>query len=354
MTTSPPRPSTSSRKVVIHRAGGYDQLKIERCALPTPARGQVRIAVAATGVNYADTIVRMGLYSSAREYVGWPITPGFEIAGPITALGEGVTDLEVGDEVFAVTRFGGYASDVVVDRPLVFRRPPGLDAIQAASLPAVFMTAWYALSELAHPRSGQRVLVHSAAGGVGTLLVQLLRIRGCEIVGVVGSSHKVTAVRENGADHVIDKSRDDLWTEAKRLAPEGYDVILDANGVSTLGQSYAHLRRAGKLVVYGFASMMPKKGGKPNWPKLALDFVRTPRFSPLDLTTASKSVLAFNLSYLFDRLDLLHEAFADLSTWLAEGKVTPPPTTTYPLEDVARAHADIESGKTIGKLVLLP
>lgn len=269
-------------------------------------------------------------------------------------MGDGVDDLAIGDEVFAVTRFGGYASDVVVDRSLVFARPAGLDAVQAASLPAVFMTAWYALSELAHPRAGQRVLVHSAAGGVGTLLVQLLRIRGCEIVGVVGSSHKVASVRENGATHAIDKSRVDLWSQAKRLAPDGYDVILDANGVSTLGQSYTHLRRAGKLVVYGFASMMPKQGGKPNWPKLALDYVRTPRFSPLDLTTDSKSVLAFNLSYLFDRLDLLHEAFADLSTWLAAGKVTPPPTTTYPLEDVARAHADIESGTTIGKLVLLP
>ena len=101
-------------------------------------------------------------------------------------------------------------------------------------------------------------------------------------------------------------------------------------------------------------TVTPKTGGKPNWPKLAVDYVRTPRFSPLDLTTASKSILAFNLSYLFDRLDLLHEAFGDLSTWLAEGKVKPPQTTTYPLEDVARAHADIESGKTIGKLILLP
>lgn len=349
-----PSPPRAPRKVVIRRAGGYEQLRIEACGLPVPGPGQVRIAVAAAGVNYADSIVRMGLYSSAREYVGWPITPGFEIAGVIEAVGPSVDDLAVGDEVFAVTRFGGYASHVVVDRPLVFHRPDGLDAVQAAALPAVFMTAWYALYELAHPRPGQRVLVHSAAGGVGTLLVQLLRIRGCEITGVVGSSHKVSAVRENGADHVIDKSKRDLWSEAKRLAPEGYDVILDANGVSTLGQSYAHLRRAGKLVVYGFASMMPKEGGKPNWPRLAVDFVRTPRFSPLDLTTASKSVLAFNLSYLFDRLDLLHEAFADLSTWLAAGKVTPPLTTTYPLESVARAHADIESGKTIGKLILLP
>lgn len=100
--------------------------------------------------------------------------------------------------------------------------------------------------------------------------------------------------------------------------------------------------------------MMPKSGGTPNWPKLALDFLRTPRFSPLEMTNESKSVMAFNLSYLFDRVDLLHEAFAQIGGWLAAGQIVPPPVKTYPLAEVARAHADIESGNTIGKLVLIP
>lgn len=345
---------TDARKVVIHAAGGYDRLRLEAAPMPVPAPGQVRIDVRAIGVNFADVVVRMGLYASAKEYVGWPITPGFEVAGVVGALGAGVTDLAVGNEVFAVTRFGGYASHVVVDRPLVFARPPALSFEQAAAMPAVFMTAWYALFELAHPRRGARVLVHSAAGGVGGALVQMAKLVGCEVTGVVGRTDKVAAVTAAGADHVIDKARDDLWRAARRLAPDGYDVILDANGVATLGASYAHLRRAGKLVVYGFHSMLPKQGGKPNWPKLALDFVRTPRFSPLDMTNASKSVLAFNLSYLFDRLELLHEAMTQITGWLATGALQPPPVTTYPLADVARAHADLESGRTVGKLVLQP
>jgi NADPH:quinone reductase-like Zn-dependent oxidoreductase len=345
---------TTAQKVVVHSAGSYDRLKLERVEVPRVGPRDVRIDVRAIGVNYADTIVRMGLYSSAREYVGWPITPGFEVAGVVGAVGEEVGDLAIGDAVFAVTRFGGYSSHVVVDRGQVFRKPSTTTFEEAAAVPAVYMTAWFALYELAHPRPGARVLIHSAAGGVGGALIQLAKLRGCEVVGVVGASGKVASAKQLGADHVIDKSKQDLWREARRLAPQGYDVILDANGVATLGASYDHLRRAGKLVVYGFHSMLPKTGGKPAWSKLALDWLRTPRFSPLDMTDQSRSVLAFNLSYLFDRGDLLTEGMTDIIGWLEAKKIVPPPVTTYPLADVARAHADIESGKTIGKLVLLP
>jgi NADPH:quinone reductase-like Zn-dependent oxidoreductase len=343
-----------TQKVIVRSAGGYDRLKLERVATQQPARGEVRIDVRAIGVNYADTIVRMGLYASAKEYVGWPITPGFEVSGVVSAVGAGVDDLPIGTEVFAVTLFGGYSTHVVVDRARVFRRPSRTSFEQAAALPAVYMTAWYALFELAHPRAGQQVLVHSAAGGVGSALVQMCKLVGCEVTGVVGKSTKVAAAKALGADHVIDKSTQDLWREAKRIAPHGFDLILDANGVATLGDSYKHLRRAGKLVVYGFHSMMPKSGGKPNWPKLALDYLRTPRFNPLDMTNESRSVLAFNLSYLFDRVELLREAMTQIIDWIETGKIAPPAVTTYPLADVARAHADIESGQTIGKLVLLP
>ena len=347
-------PPTVTRKIVIHSAGGHDHLKLETAPVPVPGPGQVRIDVRAIGVNYADAVVRMGLYASAKEYVGWPITPGFEVAGTVGALGLGVTDLAVGDEVFAVTRFGGYASHVVIDRPQVFHRPPSVSLEQAAAIPAVYMTAWYALFELAHPRRGHKVLIHSAAGGVGGALVQMAKLAGCEVTGVVGQPNKVATARAAGAHHVIDKSTQPLWREAERIAPDGFDLILDANGVATLGDSYKHLRRAGKLVVYGFHSMLPRTGGRPNWPKLALDYVRTPRFSPLEMTNSSHSVLAFNLSYLFDRGDLLAEGLGQIVAWLGEGKLVPPPVVTYPLAEVARAHADIESGRTVGKLVLVP
>jgi NADPH:quinone reductase-like Zn-dependent oxidoreductase len=342
------------QKVVIHRPGSYERLELEEFDVPEPGPGEVRVDVRAIGVNYADTMVRMGLYESAKEFVGWPITPGFEVAGVVSALGEGVNDLQVGDEVVALTLFDGYSTHVVTKRAYVFGKPDGLTFAQAAAMPTIFTTAWFALFELAHPRPGSKILIHSAAGGVGGSLVQLAKIAGCEIAGVVGGSHKVEAAREFGCDVVIDKSTQDLWGEAERFAPEGYDVICDANGVETLGDSYDHLRRAGKLVIYGFHTMMPKEGGKPNWPKLVWGWLRTPRFNPLDLTADSKSVLAFNLSYLFDRTDFLQAFIADFEGWLADGAIEPPPLTEYPLDDVARAHADIESGTTVGKLVLIP
>jgi NADPH:quinone reductase-like Zn-dependent oxidoreductase len=355
----------STSKIVIHRAGSYEQLRIESHPAPRPKAGEVAIDVKASGVNYADVIVRMGLYASAKELVGWPITPGFEVAGVVRELGEGVTDLKVGDRVIAGLLFGGYASAVVAPRRQVWKLPADLSFEEGAAIPAVYLTGWFALHYLAHPRPGDRVLVHSAAGGVGSVLVQMAKRIGCEVTGVVGRTEKVEVARALGCDHVIDKSaadpadpakksKEDLWSRAKTISPRGFDVVLDANGVETLKQSYEHLRPAGKLVVYGFATMMPKTGGKPNYLKLAADWIRTPRYNPLDLTNHSKSVLAFNLSYLFDRMDLLGEAMDDVLAWMAAGELRPPAVKTFPMSAVAEAHRHIESGKSTGKLVLIP
>ena len=344
----------STSKIVIHRAGSYEQLRVESHPTPRPKAGEVAIDVKASGVNYADVIVRMGLYASAKELVGWPITPGFEVAGVVRELGEGVTDLQVGDRVIAGLLFGGYASAVVAPRTQVWKLPADLSFEEGAAIPAVYLTGWFALHYLAHPRPGDRVLVHSAAGGVGSVLVQMAKRIGCEVTGVVGRTEKVEVARALGCDHAIDKSKEDLWARAKTISPRGFDVVLDANGVETLKQSYEHLRPAGKLVVYGFATMMPKTGGKPNYLKLAADWIRTPRYNPLDLTNQSKSVLAFNLSYLFDRMDLLGEAMDDVLAWMAAGELRPPAVKTFPMSAVAEAHRHIESGKSTGKLVLIP
>jgi synaptic vesicle membrane protein VAT-1 len=340
------------RKIVIHKAGSYDQLRVEEHPDPTPGPGEVLVAVEAAGVNYADCIVRMGLYESAKKYVGWPITPGFEVAGTALAVGAGVTDIDPGAHVFGVTRFGGYATRLVVPRHQVFALPKGFSAREAAGFPAVYMTAYYALCELVRLRPGMSILVHSAAGGVGGALLQISKIAGCRVVGVVGGPHKVEAAERLGADAVIDKSREPLWAAAERHAPEGYDVVLDANGVETLKESYRHVATAGKLVIYGFHTMIPRKGGRPSYPKLAVDFLRTPRFNPLDLCNENKSVLAFNLSYLFERTDLLREGMDKLLGWVEEGRIRAPPVAAFPLEDVAEAHRAIESGTTVGKLVL--
>jgi NADPH:quinone reductase-like Zn-dependent oxidoreductase len=303
-------------------------------------------------VNYADCIVRMGLYASANELVGWPITPGFEVAGTVAAVGGGVTRVAVGQRVMAVSLFGGYATRVVIPEHQVFALPERLSVTEAAGMPAVYLTAWYALCELCKLRPGMKLLVHSAAGGVGGALLQIARLSGCTAVGVVRGAHKVESATQLGASVVIDKGAEDLWAEAERHAPGGYDIVLDANGVETLAKSYQHTASGGRLVIYGFATMMSRDADKPSYPKLAIDWLRTPRFNPLDLCNQNKSVLAFNLSYLFPRKDLLAEGMGVLAGWVAEGKVVAPPVTTFPLDRVADAHRAIESGKTVGKLVL--
>lgn len=340
------------RKVSIPRAGGYEQLRFATTARPLPGRGELRVAVAYAGVNYADCVVRMGLYESAKKYVGWPITPGFEVSGVVDAVGADVDPSWVGREVFAVTRFGGYATAVVVPVEQVFARPAGLTMAEAAAFAAVHMTAEVALTELAHVRAGERVLVHSAAGGVGSALVQLAKRAGCHVTAVVGTSAKVSAARALGADVVIDRATEDLWARATSVAPDGFDVVLDANGVSTLAASYAHTAPLGRLVVYGFHSMLPRAGGRPNWARLAVDWLRTPRFNPMSLTSTSRSVMAFNLSYLFERRALLSAGMNRLLAALSDGTLRPPTVTTWAFDDVARAHAALESGTTVGKLVL--
>lgn len=340
--------------IVIPRAGSYDQLRLETRPSPPVPPGHVRVAVTACGVNYADCIVRMGLYASAKEYVGWPITPGFEVAGTVAELGDGVDDVAEGDEVLAVTRFGGYASEVVVPRHQVFRRPKGWSDEQAAVLPAVGLTAWYALLELAAPPQGAKLLVHSAAGGVGGMLLQLGRHLGCEVVGVVGGPHKVQTAERLGAHRVIDKSAEPLWPAAEAFAPEGYHAIFDANGVATLRQSYRHVAPTGRLVVYGFATMLPRAGQRRSWLRLAWHYLRTPRFDPLALTNENRSVMGFNLSYLFEHTDRLARGMELLLGWADEGALRPPPVESYALADVASAHRSLESGRTVGKLVLRP
>ncbi len=269
-------------------------------------------------------------------------------------MGSKTQKFKPGDKVFGVTLFKAYASEVKVTEDYLYLLPHGMSFEEAAGFPAVFMTAYHGLFQSVVIRKGMTALIHSAAGGVGSSLVQLCKIAGIRTIGVVGSSHKISYLGELACDFIIDKSTEDLWKKVEQYAPDGVDIAFDANGVETLKESYQHLAPSGKLVIYGFHSMFPKKGGKVNWPKLVKDFLRTPRFNPLDMTSQNKSIITFNLSFLFDKKDLLNEAIMDLLIWYKEGKLRAPAVKTYPLSKVADAHRDLESGKTVGKLVLIP
>lgn len=323
---------------------------------PRPSTGQAVVRTASIGVNFADCVVRMGLYPSALEYVGWPITPGFEFSGVIESLSEGDNPraLKVGDEVFGVMRFGAYASEVAVPLNQLFPLPTGLTLLQAGVSCVAPLTAWYALGVLGAAQQGMKVLVHSAAGGVGSTMVQMAKLLGCTVVGVVGSSAKVSIVRELGADLVVDKSCQPLFETARQLAPEGFDLILDANGAQTMKKSYHALRPTGRLILYGAHTMLTRGSGRRNWLALLWGLIRTPRFDPLDMINSNKSVMAFNLSYLFDQQDALVPAMERISSWLSDGSLRVPPVQEYPLKDAATAHKVLQSGSTIGKLTLIP
>ena len=348
------------QRIAIQRPGGREELQLETVPDLQPGPGEVRVAVAAIGVNFADIAIRLGLYESAKKYVGWPITPGFETAGVIDAIGPGAEaqlaaqGLALGAQVIAVSRFFGYASQVVVPLAHLVPLPAGWSLAQGAAFPVAWLTAWYGLHHLAHARTGERVLVHSAAGGVGQALVQLAVAQGCRVLGTVGSAGKVACVAALGAEKVVVRAPGQLWPAVEAWAPDGIDIILDANGRETLADDYRHRAAAGRLVVYGHASMLDRGGARtPLW-KLAWRWLRTPRWNPLDMTTANKSVLAFNLSFLFERTELLQEAMAFLLARVASGQAKPLPVTLFPLARAADAHLALESGTTIGKLVLEP
>lgn len=342
------------KRVVIRRPGSFDRLELESCPDPIAGPGEVCVQTEAIGINFADCVIRMGLYSSALRYVGWPITPGFEFAGTVSQTGEGVRDLPVGSKVFGVTRFGGYSTHVCAPRSQIFRLPAGLTPLQAATFPTVFLTAYYALTDCARLRPGSKVLIHSAAGGVGSAAVQIAKNLGCFVVGVVGAPHKVAAVQSLGADVVIDKSSTNLWQAARACGGDGYQAILEANGTETLRQSYAHLRPTGRLVIYGFQTMLTRGSGRRNWLKLAWNYLRLPRFNPLFMTDANKGVVAFNLSYLFHENDVMQEAMGHLLTALEAGRLKPAAVTPFPLDQVRAAHEALQSGQTVGKIALVP
>jgi len=346
------------QRIVIDRPGDYGVLELRQSPTPEPGPGEVRIRVRACGLNYADGIIRMGLYASAKRLHGYPITPGFEVAGIIDAIGDGVTQFQIGDEVIGLTLFNGYASHLITAVDGVFFKPSPLSLTEAATISTVFLTAWWMIHRQVHPEPHETWLIHSAAGGVGSALLQLARLADVRTIGVVGAAHKVAAARAMGADQVIDKSNEDLWARAEALAPDGFQAIFDANGVATLKDSYAHLAPTGRLMIYGFASMLPRSQsnhkGRLNWLKLARDWLRTPRFNPLDMTQANKSVMAANLSFLQAHAPLMQAGMRWLLERFADGRLTPLPVETFPLAQAAEAQRRIESGQTTGKLALIP
>lgn len=221
--------SRQTTAILIERHGPPEVLVERTIPLGDPGPGQVHLEVAATGVNFADLLMRAGLYGTVPPM---PYSPGFEVVGTVQGIGPGVTDWAPGDRAVGLIRHGGYARDLIVATPNLFRYPASLSAPEAASVPVAFLTAWVALFESARLREGETVLVLNAAGGVGTAAVQLCRWQNIRVIGTAGSESKRQAVVDRlGAAACFD-SAGDWGAEVTRLVgPRGVDVALDAVGV---------------------------------------------------------------------------------------------------------------------------
>mmetsp|Transcript_17101 Transcript_17101/g.24070 ORF Transcript_17101/g.24070 Transcript_17101/m.24070 type:complete len:455 (+) Transcript_17101:14-1378(+) len=323
----------------------------------------------AFSVNYADCTIRWGLYESAKQFVGYPIVPGFDIAGTIEKVPEQDPtndnkkkhNWKVGDRVFGCTLFGAYSSRVLVPSMQLRKIPQDWTIAQAAALPAVSLTALYALSLAGHfPQQGKysnkAILIHSAAGGVGSMAVQMAKLLGLSpVVGVVGRTAKVEEARSLGCDVVIDKSQQNLWEEARAASPQGYTCILDANGVSTLQDSYDHLAPTGRLIIFGFHSNLPLGRAMLSpleWIRMAQKQSKMPQFDPMDLTVSNKSVLGFNLSFFADETEIVSDMFDQIVEWAETKQIRCPKVVEMPMNEIANAHDLIQSGKSVGKIVM--
>jgi len=334
------------KRVIVRKPGGHSALELLEEADPVPGPGQVRVRVRAAGINYADTIVREGWYEAARGR--YPLTPGFEFAGVVDS--SAAPSFKPGDWVFGFTKFGGYSSVQIVSPGQIRPIPPGWSFSDCAGVPAVHFTAYHALHQVAHVARGETLLVHSAAGGVGTALLQQAALAGCRTVAVVGSPAKASVARSFGASAVVVRGPA-LWDEIDAAAPSGFDAIFDANGVTTPRPGFKRLKLGGRLVIYGFAEMFPR-GGRPSKLSLAWNWLRVPRFSPLEMTATNRAVLGFNVVFLTDKAELAKDGFDAIAGWMSRGELKKAPVTEFPVERVADAHRALEAGDTVGKLVL--
>jgi len=334
------------RQIVIPRYGDPSVLEIREADDPAPGPGQVLIAVEAAGVNFADLMARMGVYADAPPL---PMVVGYEVAGTIAAVGEGVDASRVGEPVIALTMFGGYSTHVVVDALQAVRRPEGLDAVRGAAIPVVGLTSWMMLEIMGRVREGDRVLVHSAGGGVGLMALDLLKRRGAYAVGTA-SPGKHDFLRERGYDELIDYRSQDF--EAVLKDQEGLDLILDPVGGESWAKGLRLLRAGGRLICFGFSA--GATSNKRSVAALLKGFTAIPwlKVNPITLMNENKGVMGVNMAHLGEEAERVAGWLAALMVCYEEGSIRPKVHATVPFDDAAEAHRIIHDRENIGKVIL--
>jgi NADPH:quinone reductase-like Zn-dependent oxidoreductase len=335
------------RQAVITRRGGPEVLRVRDVPDPVPGPGDVRIAVRAAGVNFADVLARLGLYPDAPPL---PAVVGYEVAGVVDAVGAGVTGLRAGDRVLALTRFGGYSSAVVVSAGQTLATPAQLTDVEAAAIPVNYLTAFIALYRLANVGAGEIVLIYGAGGGVGIAATQLAKLRNATVIGTASTS-KIDAIRALGVDHAVDHRRQDVAAEVRRLTSErGADVILDSIGGRQFAVSYDLLAPLGRLVIYGVSSVAT--GERRSLWRAARTLLAMPSFRPLSLMNRNRAVLGLNLGHLWNEGRQLRTAMESILEDVGANRLRPVVAATFPLDRAGDAHRYLQSRANIGKVVL--
>jgi NADPH:quinone reductase-like Zn-dependent oxidoreductase len=335
--------------------GGPEVLRVQERPEPAVGAGEVRIAVKAAGINFADTMARVGLYPDAPKP---PCVMGYEVAGEVETLSDGVNDFAVGDRVMAGTRFGGQAELVTVPAAQVLPLPDRLSFEQGAAFPVNYGTAYAALIIMGSLREGDRVLIHAAAGGVGIAATQIARNVGAAKIVGTASPGKHDAIRAQGVTDPIDYRSQDFEAEAMRITGgEGVDLVIDALGPTSFRKDYRLLRSGGRLVMYGL-SEVTNEGGRDIPAALKslakMPLATIPWWKSLALMNENKGVFGLNMLKWWEREGSLDRVTEPLMADLEAGRLEPVVAEAFPFERAGEAHEFIAQRRNVGKVVLFP
>jgi len=335
------------KQVVITGRGGPEKLQVREAPDPQPKRGEVRIRVAAIGINFADILARKGLYPDAPRL---PAVVGYEVSGSVDQVGGGVDEALLGRDVVALTRFGGYSDVVSVPAMQVFEKPSMLSHGQAAAIPVSYLTAWQLLVVMGSLKPGETVLIHNAGGGAGLAAIDIARHVGATIYGTA-SAAKHPFLLERGVHEAIDYRTTDWAIEVDRLtAGKGVSLIIDPLGGTHAKKSYRALRSTGRLGMFGISDVTSSR--LPGPLRMAPAALGMPVFHPVALMNTNRAVFGVNLGHMWHETDLIAEWMREVLAGVAEGWVRPHVDRSFPLEGAGEAHSYIEERRNTGKVVL--
>jgi NADPH:quinone reductase-like Zn-dependent oxidoreductase len=340
------------RQVVITKVGPPEVLQVRESPDPEAGAGQIRLKVRAAGINFADLMARLGLYPDAPKL---PCVVGYEASGIVDQVGVGVSEFSIGDRVIAVPHFGAQTDTLVVPAEQAFRMPATMSFEEGAALPVVYLTAHHMMLYTGNLRRGARVLIHSAAGGVGLAAIQLARIYDCEIFGLASPS-KHEFLRSQGVHHLIDSAGADagayVETVRQLVGDKGLDLVLDPTGGSSFNHGYKLLGPAGRLVAFGFSAAAD--GPRRSLLRVIGQLARTRFWTLMTLMNDNKTLTGVNMGHLFSRLDILRPQLETLMNFYEAGQIRPYVDRTFSFAEAAAAHQYLHDRKARGKILLVP